>query len=392
MTSLMPRLSPRLPSSLPDARRRARTGAHALLTACLMSLLALPLTAFPVAAQEAKTAEATPAEEPARPPRPAKLMTLTRGGAPLERQFFGRVRARETVDLAFQVGGQIVQFPAAEGAPVDDGQLIAQLDLVPFQRNLDQAQVNLDKARRDLQRLEKLSGSNVAEVQIRDAQTTVSLAEIALDTAEDQLEDATLTAPFDGLVARRMVAAYTTVSAGTPVVRLHDMSELRIDIDVPEVLFRRAQGGDDVQFTAMIPGGTGTYELVMREFEAETAEVAQTFTLTLAFVDTPPTALLPGASSTVTASVMSEGGDAVLLPETALVFDPDRTAHVMIFAPHEDDPDVGTVVRTPVQIEIGDNGRVVMQEGPEPGTEIVATGAAMLEDGQTVRRFTAIGK
>ena len=42
MTSLMPRLSPRLPSSLPDARRRARTGAHALLTACLMSLLALP--------------------------------------------------------------------------------------------------------------------------------------------------------------------------------------------------------------------------------------------------------------------------------------------------------------------------------------------------------------
>ena len=135
--------------------------------------------------------------------------------------------------------------------------------------------------------------------------------------------------------------------------------------------------------SALRLGGQGAYRIVYAVLQthcaAEQMELVRLGSAVLWRMHhsrSPPTALLPGASSTVTASVMSEGGDAVLLPETALVFDPDRTAHVMIFAPHEDDPDVGTVVRTPVQIEIGDNGRVVMQEGPEPGTEIVATGAA----------------
>lgn len=341
------------------------------LLAALLALLALPALA-----QEA--------------PRPAKLTTLTAGEPAIERRFYGRVRARETVDLAFQVGGQITEIAAPEGEPLAEGALIARLDLAPFRRQLAQARLRRDKAERDLERLESLSSANVSEVRIQDARTEAELARLAVAEAEDALDDATLAAPFDALVARRLVAAFSTVSPGQPVVRLHDMSELRVDIDVPEVLFRRARSRG-LKVWAAFPGDETRHPLALREFEAETAEVGQTYRLTLAFRDNPGDWVLPGASATVTA-LAPASGDVVVVPESALVFGPDRAAHVMVFEPSSDDPDLGTVALTPVTLRILADGRPALESGPPPGAEIVAAGAALLEDGQRVRRFSGVGQ
>ncbi|MHA6326365.1 efflux RND transporter periplasmic adaptor subunit [Roseivivax sp. CAU 1753] len=324
--------------------------------------------------------------------RPAKLMMLDPEQAMLKREFFGRVTARETVDLAFQVGGQIERLAVTEGDTYPAGTLLAELDLAPFQRNVAQAQVNLTKAQRDLDRLNELSRANVAEVQVQDTETQRDLAEIALETARDQLADATLKAPFDALVVRRLVRTYSTVTAGTPVIRISDMSEVRVDIDVPEILFRRAQSNADVTFLASLPESPTAYPLDVREFEAETADVAQTFRVTLAFRDRPDAFVLPGASVTVTAEARRGDEMQVVLPETALVYAPDRSTNVMVFEPSGDDPDVGTVRQTPVEIAIRDDGRVILLDGPGASTEIVRAGAAMLRDGQRVRRFTSIGE
>ncbi len=331
-------------------------------------------------------------EDTATTLRRVKLVEITAGPDRMERQFFGRVRARETVDLAFQVGGQIVDFPVEEGSQLAHGEMVAALDTSRFERELRRAEVNLDKAERDLKRLQELSGSAVSEVQIRDARTQRDLARIALDEAREAMEDATLEARFDALVARREVANYTTVGAGEPVVRLHDMSELRVDIDVPEVLFRRASGSADVTFEAIFPGLDESFDLKLREFEAETADVAQTFSLTLAFTGEVPDWVLPGASVTVTATAQRPGGgDTILLPETSLVFDAEGDPGVMVFEPSQDDPGTGTVRRVAVEIGMRTDARVAMTEGPAPGTPIVAAGASQLQDGQRVRRFTSIG-
>lgn len=343
-----------------------------LLLAVMLSFLALPATAQ-------------------TPPRPVKLMTLAEGDAGIERRFYGRVRARETVDLAFQVGGQITRLPVMEGQPVAKDTLIARLDLEPFRRNLEQARINLRKVRRDLERLEQLTEANVSEVRLQDARTQVNLAEVSVDEAESRLAHATLNAPFDGLVARRNVANYTTVSAGQPVVRLHDMSEMRVDIDVPEVMFRRAEGGENIDFHATFPGSETRHPLELREFEAETARVGQTFRLTLAFTENPGDWLLPGASATVVA-VTELDDTALTVPQTALVFDSDRNPQVMVFEPSESAPDTGTVHLTDVTISIRADGRVELAEGPPSGTEIVMTGGTQLRDGQTVRRFTGLGE
>ncbi|NKW78886.1 biotin/lipoyl-binding protein, partial [Rhodobacteraceae bacterium R_SAG7] len=154
--------------------------------------------------------------------KPVKLMTADGGSAPLERSFFGQVAAKETVDLAFQVGGQVLKLPITEGDEIPKGGLIAQLDLETFQLQLEQAVLNKQQADRTKERNARLAGT-VSQVAIEDAETAAGLAEVALRTAQTNLDHATLYAPFDALVARREVAQFSTVAAGTPIARLHDM-------------------------------------------------------------------------------------------------------------------------------------------------------------------------
>ena len=324
--------------------------------------------------------------------RPVKLVELSPQPVVEQRSFPGRVRASQTIDLAFQVSGQLQQFPVVEGDRLEEGALIARLKQSGFERDLRQAEATLTRDRQTLARLQPLAGTSVPRSDVEAAETQVTLSEIAVETAESALADASLAAPFNALVARRMVANFTTIAAAEPVVRLHDMSEMLIDIDVPEVLARRS-GEGDVSFTATFPGSSDAYALFIREFEAESGDVGQTFRLTLGFADEPAANILPGASAMVLVRRESAAERAVTLPQSAMVYSADGDPHIFVYEPDpQQDGTVGTVVLTPVTIRLRDDARIEVIEGPPSGTEIVAAGAAQISDGQVVRRFVALGE
>ncbi|KZY48827.1 efflux transporter periplasmic adaptor subunit [Roseovarius sp. HI0049] len=316
----------------------------------------------------------------------AKLIPVEAGDASVTRKLFGHVAAKETVDLAFQVGGQVVRLPVVEGNPITEGDLIAQLDLEPFELSLEQARVEKQQADRTLERLRKLEGNAVSQVSVEDAETQANLAGIAVRNAERSLEEATLEAPFDGLVARRMVANFASVSAGTPVVRLHDLSELRVEIDVPEVLFQQAGRDPDIELFATFPASDERFDLTVREFNAETSDIGQTFRITLAMPPPDDLIVLPGSSVEVTATLRKPGA-AITIPKSAVVMSNDGQPYVMLFTPDDDAAAAGTVARTPVTVEPTNTGRVRVLGGIEEGQEIVASGAAGLKDGDRVARF-----
>ncbi|SDF12968.1 efflux RND transporter periplasmic adaptor subunit [Limimaricola pyoseonensis] len=317
-------------------------------------------------------------------PRPVKLMTVEAGPRTPDRQFFGQVVARQTVDLAFQVSGQIVEFPVLEGETVPEGDLVARLDPEPFELALEQAELRKAQADRDLERLDQLSRSTVSEAALQDARTAAELADVTLRDAQRALSKARLDAPFEALVAERMVANFSTVSPGTPVVRLHDMSELRIEVEVPEILFQRAGLNPGVKVEARFPGRPGAFPLEIREFTSDTDATGQTFVLTLAFVGEETPQVLPGSSVTVVA-MLDDGATGAVLPTGALVPDVDGTVSVMVF---EETDDGARVTARPVTIEPTDAGGFRVTEGLSGGEEIVSAGAALLDDGQAVRRFT----
>lgn len=316
--------------------------------------------------------------------RPVKLAKLEASDRVLTRQFFGSVTARQTVDLAFQVSGQIHDFPVLEGAPVAKGALIAELDLEPFQRALDQARVQKDQADRALDRFNQLSSNAVSQVSIDDAQSAADLATLAVSDAEYALEQATLSAPFDGLVASRNFANFSTVSAGTPVVRLHDVSEWRVEIDVPEVLFRSAGEDPDLNLVGRFTGSDRTIPLELREFTAEANVVGQTFKITLAMLEEPGPGVLPGSSITVIAGLNTATQQAII-PASAVVIGDAGGTSLMVF--ESEDGQTGIVRQQDVTLETNNDGEFVLRENLGEGVEIVVAGAKALHDGQAVRRF-----
>lgn len=313
-----------------------------------------------------------------------KLEMVASGGEEERRVFFGRVVARETVEIAFQVGGEIVDFPLEEGAPIQKGDLVALLDQEPFELALAEAAAQNAQVVRTADRYRELVGKSVTETNLQDAETQAELAGIALRNAERALDHATLHAPFDGIVAARIVPNYSTVSAGTPVVRLHDMSDLRIEIDVPETLVQRVGRDTTVEIFAEFPSNNKSYPMTMREYNAETALVGQTYSITLGMVPPEDLDVLPGASAKVTAYI-SNGDVGILVPASAIIVENDNSTSVMVFSPNG--ANTGIVTATPVEIVPTSEGKVKILSGLEAGQEIVVVGASALSDGEAVRRF-----
>ncbi|MEM7566508.1 MAG: efflux RND transporter periplasmic adaptor subunit [Pseudomonadota bacterium] len=357
-------------------------GATATVRVLSALAIALATTSLPAHAQDEETSAAQAG------PRPVKLMTVSNPGDAIARRFFGQIAARETVDLAFQVGGKIERFPIIEGGLVERGNLVAQLDLDDFELAMERAEVALEQASRDLERTQALADSRtVSEVAVLDRRTAYDLAEVTLKEARDAWEEATLVAPFDALVAERIVANFTTVSPGQPVARLHDMSEVRVEVDMPEQLFAAVPDVARLRFDTVLRPGSDPIPLRLTEYQAQAETIGQTYRVTLVFPEMPNGNLLPGASATVQVSVAPDDDEALAVPATAVLLQPDRSAAVLVY---QGDETGGTVVRRAVSVASETGTEIRVRGDIAPGDRIVAAGGHRLQDGQRVRPFTGL--
>lgn len=329
--------------------------------------------------------DADQVDAPAPQPTYVRTMVVEAPDAMLTRQFFGRVAARDTVDLAFEVGGRLVALDAVEGARVAAGTELAALDLDPFERAVERAELTLAQAERDLVRARALTARNAAApVTAEDAETARDLADVALRDARAALADARLTAPFDGLIADRIASNNTIIEAGQTIVRVHDMSELRVEFDLPERLVAQVGDPDAVNFTALLPGDDTELTLSFREFRAETGTVGQSYTLSLAVVGDAPR-LLPGQAMIVRVAV--PGPDArPVVPTGAVATTPDGATYVVAVEGAGD----GMVARhRPVDVA-APTGSDLVVDGLAEGVEIVSVGAHAVADGARLARFQGL--
>jgi len=361
------------------ALRKAPIGrwAAVLLTAGLLAACQED-TADPVKEAEARLNAA---------PRPAKIFRVTDQIGLLERRFAGRVAAVKTVDLSFQVPGKLVNLPVLESQQVKEGDLIASLDTTDYDRAVREATINAEQAKRELDRLETLRERSVISQSTYDEQKNKhDLALETLKEAKQNLDYATLTAPFDGVVSDRLIDSFTTVSVGTPVVRMHDVSEVQVDINIAEALFGRVTESEVVSIEARFPAfGDKLFPLQYREHSSQVDAVTQTYRITLAMPRDGAEQLSPGMTASVLVKFLPEGlelGEQLLVPSSSVAVDGDGKSYVWKFA-----DDTGAVSKQPVEIGTVMGDYIPVRSGLTTGDEIVSAGVAYLSDGQVVRRL-----
>ncbi|MDJ0643194.1 MAG: efflux RND transporter periplasmic adaptor subunit, partial [Erythrobacter sp.] len=166
-------------------------------------------------------------------PRPAKLLQITEATTQRSNSLPAVVRSVRTTDLAFQVGGQIVEWNAIDGAEFRRGDLIARLDARSFQAAVAQAEAQYKNADSEYQRALRLIEEDAISrsvVESRDAQRQIAKA--SLDTAKKNLSDTALRAPFSGFVGRTNVEQFQNVAPQQPVLVLQSQAVEAI-VNVP---------------------------------------------------------------------------------------------------------------------------------------------------------------
>ena len=111
--------------------------------------------------------------------------TSTNASPPEVRRFTGFIES-ETIVISPEIGGRIVEMPAAEGAEVHAGDLLTRLDDSLIQLQLAQADAQVARAEAELARLQ----AAVRPQDVAVAEERVQQAQAALDAAETALADA----------------------------------------------------------------------------------------------------------------------------------------------------------------------------------------------------------
>lgn len=319
--------------------------------------------------------------------RTVRLETLAAEASEGQRRFVGRVEALNTVDLSFQVGGRMVSIPVQQGTVVPRGGLIAELDKADYELAVREARVALDLAELDYQRNRQMLGSGAIPRATYDrALADLEMRQLALDAAQRNFAYTRIEAPFDALITRRIVDPFTQVGPGTPVVRVQDVTELRVAISVPENLMGLLQTPERFRVTAELSALPGQlFELAYREHATEADPVTQTYQISFGLSREQAPTVLPGMTATVT--VASRAGflpPHITVPVAALDSSPDGSFRVWVY-----DPVAGTVHARVVVVGALGSQRVTVNSGLEAGEQIVTAGAHLLREGMRVAPYQA---
>ncbi|MCK7579098.1 MAG: efflux RND transporter periplasmic adaptor subunit [Chromatiales bacterium] len=304
------------------------------------------------------------------------------------RRFVGRVEAKSRVDLAFQVEGQIRSIPVREGQVVEPGALIAALDPEGFELALAQAEARLALAKAEHDRARELfTRAAVSQSRIDEVSADLKLAEVAVGIARRNLGLTRIEAPFKALITRRLLDpfAFVTSMNPTPVVRVQDVSELRVRLAIPGPLIGLARDPDRFSAVARLASDpAASWPLEPRELVTEADPVAQTYALTLAVVGPPDPRLLPGLTVIVELrdTARTNVDPTPSIPLTAIDTSGVEDFRVWVYA-----PDSGTVSPRAVSLGLPEADRVPVRSGLEVGEQIVTGGVHRLFAGQRVRAF-----
>ena len=331
-----------------------------------------------------------PEDEPADTTvRPIKSL-IVGADAPRPKLYFpGTVEADVEVDLSFEVGGRLVDFPVRRGIVVAQGDVLGKLDPRNYENQVKNAEADLERAQSSLGRIEKaLKVNAVSQDEYSQARAAVAKAEAQLAIQRKALDDTQLEARFRGVVSDTFADQFDTVSPGQPVLKLQDVATLTIAVSVPESYVQLAtpdklgSASFAVQFDSL-PGQS--FPVRLKEFVTTADPVTQTYRATFSMEKPDGVFLLPGMSGTVVieGAQPSAAGQPLAVPSNAVGFASDGAAFVWVL--EAQDGGVFDVRRQVVALgqRLGESVEVL--DGLAPGARIAAAGVAILTAGRRVR-------
>lgn len=296
--------------------------------------------------------------------------TVSRGTYKTTVSATGTITPKQDADAAFTSSGTVTSVRVEVGEKVLKGDVLATIDddSLVAQREAAASQVEAAEAQVD-----EVSGGS--RTQVASAEASLASARSALAQAEEAVENATLRAPFTGVVSAvgyevgdhaasgsGGTAPTSSDGATAAAITLISPSKLLVEASVPAADITRLKEGLQAEITPTGGGEVvfGTVTEVGVIASASDTGAAQ-FPVTVA-VTGSPTGLYAGASASVAITV-AQAIDVLAVPTAAVRTDEDGTSYVTVVDGQEQ-------TRTPVELGSVYGAQTEVLAGVEEGDVI----------------------
>ncbi len=341
---------------------------------------------------------ASAAAQNAPPPPEVEVVTLRPRQVVVGLEYSGRATGSQEVEVRARVAGILLRRHYQEGAAVEEGALLFEIDPQPFEVALERAragvqlaQAQLDSARRDWERAQAVFERGAISESERDRlRSAFELAEAAMAVARAEQEAATInlgytkvTAPISGVTSREAVSEGSLVgpSEGQSLLtRIVRTDPLYVLFSIPESEYaglRRFAPADGSPLRAeLVPadgaaGIPGTVDFTASTVDANTGTVQARTTF-----PNPDNSVLAGQFVRVKL-VGLDVDQALLVPQAAVLQSPQGTFVYTVDAQN-------TVQFTPVTTGLAVGTEWLVTSGLSAGQRVLSNGLLKVAPGMPV--------
>jgi membrane fusion protein (multidrug efflux system) len=293
-------------------------------------------------------------------------------------QALGTAQARESIVLTPKVADTIRAIRFDSGDRVRRGQVLVEMSSVEQAADLAEVRASNQAAQEELRRYQELYDRGFAsQARLDTVRAAAEAAEARLNAGGSRIADRTIRAPFSGVVGLRTASPGQYMRPGDQIGTLDDVSEIKLDFDVPETQIARLAPGVE------IIARTSAY--AERTFAGRIANVdsrinpATRTVRVRAMLPNDDERLRPGMLMTV--EVRSNPRDALAIPEIAILDRADGSYVYRIAA-------VEGVQQTElVRVRTGarSGGMAEVLEGLSAGDQVVTEGLQSVRPGAPVQ-------
>lgn len=311
--------------------------------------------------------------------------------------YSGIVRGQNEVYIIAKAAARVTGIYANPGDQVSQGQTLITLDSSDFdaavrqaQAGLQMAELSLENARQNFERIEKLYEADAisqkdyeaAENGVKTAEAAVEQASAGLAQVMIQVNNCTITSPINGTLGSINLSLGDIASPASPAAVVTDTSKLEIEVLVSESEVSYVTPGSEVEVRVKAVGDQ-KFKGTIANVAAVADPMKRNYAVKIS-LDNPDNVIKSGMFAEVIASTINKE-DAVCVPQSAIV---PKGATTVVYVVDKEN----RARERQVTVGIENTTIVELTDGIQPGEKVITKGNTLVREGTLVRVVAGGGK
>jgi len=295
----------------------------------------------------------------------------------------GTVQTKQNVLVYPEMPGTLQRVYVSQGQRVTKGQILAKIDDGGVGSQLEQLKTQAELAKTTFERQKRLWEQKIgSEIQFLQAQTNYVAAENAVKQIKSQLGKSTIKGPFSGIIDDVIKDQGTVVAPGqgSEVFRIVNLSNMYIEVDVPETYLGQVTKGKEAIVYFPVLGDSVTTKI------RETGHFINPSNRSFS-AEIPVPNMKGNIKPNLTAKVSLNdynNANAILIPQSIISENAVGEQYAYVTSePNENNEAV--VTRSIISTGKAHQGFVEILSGISSGQHLIKEGARSVKDGQKVK-------